>query len=293
MNIQFKARFWKTGKWFIGLFIVMFCFRLLYGYLSVDGNNLGDYNEDFFSSIENLRKNYASEKSKVAAPNQTNINYSTTQKFEKTASVKTKSAEFEQDQKAIKTKTKAYEAVIQYEQNIGQKGNRQLHLLIGVTPALFDSFYVDIQKIGVVKDIEITKVDKTNEYRQLNAKKVSIEKTLQSLNDLKSKGGQIADFVALNDKILEIEEKLQGLGVELGNFDTENEFCTVKLSLYEGATQKSISLIHRVKVALEWTIKYFLKLVFALFWAAALTFILLLLVDKLNVIKAVLSKYNE
>nr|GFD12335.1 hypothetical protein [Tanacetum cinerariifolium] len=101
---------------------------------------------------------------------------------------------------------------------------------------------------------EITKVDKTNEYRQLNAKKVSIEKTLASLNELKSKGGQISDFVSLNDKILEIEEKLQELGVELGNFDAENEFCTVKFSLYEGATEKSISFIHRLKVALEWTI---------------------------------------
>ena len=120
---------------------------------------------------------------------QMQANSASNQKFEKTASIKSKSSEFEADEKDIKEKTKAYNAVIQYEQNLGQKGNRQIHLLIGVNPEKFDAFYVDIQKIGVIKATEITKVDKTNEYRQLNAKKMSIAKTLQSLNDLKSKGG--------------------------------------------------------------------------------------------------------
>lgn len=61
----------------------------------------------------------------------------------------------------------------------------------------------------------ITKVDKTNEYRQLNAKKASLEKTLASLNDLKNKGGAISDFVSLHEKILEIETQIQELGVDL------------------------------------------------------------------------------
>lgn len=296
MQINFKTRFWNISKWFGGLFVLLFLFRLLYGYLVIDNNQSNDYSDNFFSSIDNLRKNYASEKVspyggvgdvQVAATTASN------QKFEKTASIKTKSSEFEQDEKLLKSKTKAYKAVIQYEQNLGQKKNRQIHLLIGVNPALFDSFYVDIQKIGVVKATEITKVDKTNEYRQLNAKKISITKTLQSLNELKSKGGQIADFVALNDKILEIEEKLQELGVELGNFDAENEFCTVKLSMYEGETEKNISFIHRIKVALEWTIEYFSLLVFASIGIVMSSFIALLIVDKLKIINTIRNKLNE
>src|SRR4029077_2293845 len=95
------------------------------------------------------------------------------------------------------------------------------------------------------------------EYRQLNAKKASLEKTLASLEELKSKGGQIADYISLHDKILEIETNLQELGVELGNFNSENEFCTVRFSLYEGATERKISLLKRSKTALEWTIKYY------------------------------------
>jgi hypothetical protein len=293
MTTNFKTRFWKTSRWFFGLFVLLFIFRMIYGYVAIDTNNSSDYSDNFFSSIDKLRKNYASEKTMMKTDVEASQNVTSNQKFEKTASIKTKTSEFEKDERQLKSKSKSYNAVIQYEQNLGQKGNRQIHLLIGVNPALFDSFYVDIQKIGVIKATEITKVDKTNEYRQLNAKKASIEKTLQSLNELKAKGGQIADFVALNDKILEIEEKAQELGVELGNFDAENEFCTVKLSMYEGATEKNVSFILRMKVALEWTIKYFAIIALTTLVLTVTIFVLLLIFDKLKIINAVNSKMNE
>lgn len=293
MKPTFKIRFRKLSIWFALLFFALFVFRFIYGFVAVDIGQIGGLGSDFFSSLNNIRKNYASEKFALSGNVQQQSNFSSNQKFEKTASIQTKSSEFEQDEKKIKAKTANFNAVIQYEQNTGQKGSRQIHLLIGVNPTLFDSFYVDIQKIGVVKSTEITKIDKTNEYKQLNAKKESFEKTLQSLLELKSHGGQIADFVSLHDKILEIEEKLQELGVELGNFDTENEFCTVKLSLYEGATTKSISLMQRIKISLEWTIKYFTVMVLSILALSITIFILLFIVDKLKIMNAVASKLNE
>lgn len=290
---NFKTRFWTTSRWFGGLFVLLFLFRLVYGYVVVDASTGSDYSDNFFGSISNLRKNYASENIAMKGDVQVASNLASNQKYEKTASIKTKTAEFEQDERVVKAKSKSFNAVIQYEQSLGKRGNRQIHLLIGVNPNLFDSLYLELKKIGDLKATEITKVDKTNEYRQLNAKKASIEKTLQSLNDLKSKGGQISDFVALNDKILEIEEKAQALGVELGNFDTENEFCTVKLSMYEGATEKNVSLLHRVKVALEWAIKYFAILAFTILVLSLTIFVLLIIVDKLKIINRIQSKLNE
>lgn len=293
MTTTFKTRFWKTSKWFAGLFIILFVFRLIYGYVATDNNIGNDYSGSFFNSIDNLRKNYASEKVAMKGDVQTASNVASNQKYEKTASIKTKTSELEKDEKLVKAKSKSFNAVIQYEQSLGQKGNRQIHLLIGVNPNLFDSLYFELKKVGVLKATEITKVDKTNEYRQLNAKKASIEKTLQSLNDLKSKGGEIADFVSLNDKILEIEEKAQELGVELGNFDTENEFCTIKLSMHEGATESNISFLQRVKVALEWTIQYFSIIVFTIFGVLLTVFVFLLIIDKLKVLNIITKKMNE
>lgn len=172
----FKTRFWKASKWFVAIFILFFAFRLLFGYVAPDNRNGNDYSDNFFGSIDNLRKNYASEKTAMKGDVQVSSNMASNQKFEKTASIKSKSSEFEKDERFLKSKTKAYNAVIQYEQKLGQKGNRQIHLLIGVNPLLFDGFYLDLQKIGVVKATEITKVDKTNEYRQLNAQKISLRR---------------------------------------------------------------------------------------------------------------------
>ena len=294
MNSNLKRRFLKISKWFALIFVLLFCFRILYGYIATDNNTGNDYSNDFFSSIDNLRKNYASEKIAMKGGDvQVSSNIASNQKFEKTASIISKTSEFAKDEKQIKGVVKSFNSIIQYEQNLGNEGSRQIHLLIGVNPNMFDNFYLAVKKIGVITATEITKVDKTNEYRQLNAKKTSIANTLQSLNDLKSKGGQISDFVTLNDKILETEEKFQELGVELGNFDAENEFCTVKLSLYEGATEQSISFIHRVKVALEWTIKYFALFVFGLFGLSLTVFILLLIIDKLKIMQNISGKFGE
>lgn len=292
MSANFKFRFWKTGRWFLGLFILLFVFRLIYGYVAADTGGDDDYSNNFFGSIGNIRKNYASENNMKGNVQMASA-IASNQKFEKTASVRAKTSEFEKDEEKLKVKVKQYSAIIQYEQNLGQKGNRQIHLLIGVNPAKFDSFYNEVQKIGVIKATQITKVDKTNEYRQLNAKKASIEKTLQSLNDLKAKGGQIIDFVALNEKIMEIEDRAQELGVELGNFDSENEFCTVKLSIYEGATEKKVPFLHRLKVAFEWTVKYFGFILFTTFGVVLTTFLMILIVDKLKVIPMINKKLSE
>ena len=289
---SFQSHFRNTCKWFAILFIALFVFRLIYGYAATDKGTTEDDSSDYFSSLGEVRKNYASEKFKKMEVQAASTMVSN-QKFEKTASIKTKSSEFEKEEKGIKAKTRDFNAVIQYEQNLGQKGQRQVHLLIGVNPILFDSFYVEMQKIGVVKATQITKVDKTNEYKQLNAKKTSLEKTLLSLQELKTKGGQIADYILLNDKILATEEQLQGLGVELGNFDAENEFCTVRLSLYEGATEKHISVLHRAKVAFEWAIKYTALLVFTLLGLSVTLLALLKIIDQLRLLQAIVTKLNE
>ena len=130
MNFKTKAR--KIFAWSLVLFIAMFLLRIIYGYISPETSSTHYYGDDFFSSLENVRKNYASEKIAMKADVQQKSAIAANQKFEKTASIKSKSSEFEKDERKVKATTKAYNAVIQYEQNIGQKGSRQIHLLIGV-----------------------------------------------------------------------------------------------------------------------------------------------------------------
>lgn len=280
-----KQRFLQLAKWSGGLFFLMLAGRLIYGYVATETLFSNDHTNNFFSSVDNLRKNYASENKSLKLADGQQATLNTSQKYEKTATVKSKTAQFEKDAGAIKNETKSFEGVIQYEQNTGNKGNRELHLLIGINPEKFDSFYLKVQDIGRITSTEITKIDKTNEYRQLNAKKASLEKNLLSLNELRSRSGAISDYVSLHDKILEIETRMQELGVELGNFDTENEFCTVRFSLFEGAEKKGISFMSRLKTATEWTIKYYAILTVSLLCLATAIFVLILIIDKLKILK--------
>ena len=226
-------KFKKSVLVFAIVFVGLFIFRLIYGYQNQIPSS-GDYYhlESIESDISVIRKrNYASIKYKTSnQPNKGNID----QKYEKIAQIRTKSSEFEHSESMVRTNIKSLNGLIQFEDKTGNEGNRRLSLTIGVPPENFEQLYLNLIKIGNVQERQITKKDKTNEYNELKAKKNSLEKIRQSLIDLKSKNGKINEYMLLENRILEIEQQLQELGVSLGDFDSENEFCTVKFTLSEG-----------------------------------------------------------
>ena len=287
MHDTSKTRFKKTFRQLLFGFVLLFIFRLLYGYTTVTDSDSLDIN--FVNETGSSSRNYATDKIALkktsmeppsgGQPQAKELN----QKYEKIASVRSKTSRFEQDEAQAKRRIKDFGAVIQYEQNSGNPGSRTMQLQVGIQPEKFDSFYLDIQKIGSVLSKQVTKTDKTNEYRQLNAQVTSLEKVRGALMDLKGKGGRIDEFIGLENRILEIEEQLQELGVKIGNYDEENEFCTVKFALQEGQ-QKKITFLHRLKVALEWAAKYYLIIITGLCVALFVANLLLIVLDKLGVL---------
>lgn len=261
MKVSDGFQWKKMLGWSLGFFVLLFICRLTYGYfypgIALENSvvNIASPGSDDYSIS---RKNYASEKIKTAPPaGAGQAGSGLTQKYEKIATLRSKSSRFAEDEAALKRTVKGFDAVIQYEQNTGNEGRRNLNLIIGVQPEKFDSFYVEIQKIGRIIARSVTKTDKTNEFLQLNAKRVSLEKIRNSLLDLKSRSGRIDEYIGLENRILEIEGQLQELGVQLGDYDEENEFCTIRFSMYEGEETR-ISLAQRLKVAFEWTVKFYL-----------------------------------
>jgi hypothetical protein len=264
-------------------FTLLFTFRLMYGYEKVIEDSVSFDNYFEYNSSE--KKNYASKEYSYKGESSQQTSATVDQKYEKIANINTTTNSFDEDEKLVRSKTDDFEAIIQYEQKSGNSGYRKLHMMIGVPPENFDTLYTCLIKIGHVQTKQISKKDKTNEYKELNARKTSLEKTLNSLIDLKTKSGKIEEFIELENRILSIEEQLQNLGVKLGDFDGQNEFCTVQFSLYEKSTT-IISLKHRVKVALEWTVKVYLKIIIniALFFVIAYFF--LWTIDKLKLLHA-------
>ncbi|MDZ4844074.1 MAG: DUF4349 domain-containing protein [Chitinophagales bacterium] len=301
---MFRKKLVKTSLIILLGFVLLFLFRLLYGYTSKHTDRDEEYFSDFFDGFDQTRKNYASEKYQYKAveyaPQVSQISnatqpkeFSVSQKYEKTATIKSKTQKFEEDDKKLNGEIKNFNGIIQYEQNSGGKGNRELHLLVGIQPEKFDSFYVAAKAIGNLRSTEITKVDKTSEYKNLNAKKTSLESMRESLIALKSQSGKIDEYINLQNRILDIEEQLQGLGVQLGDFSEENEFCTVRVSLLEGREPVPMSLMHRLKVAFEWTVTYYLQFLLIVALAVFSAFFLLLIIDKLKVLANILKKLNE
>jgi len=278
MKTIIRKKIKKIGLVLMGLFALMFVFRLIYGYQTVTATQT-DVLINLESNIDfNTRKNYASMKYKVGA-SQASLRID--QKYEKIADIKTYSTAFDADETAVRDKVIAFDGLIQFENKSGNSGYRQLDLVIGVPPEHFDSIYQNLVKIGNVQAKQITKTDKTNEYKELNAKKASLEKIRESLINLKEKGGKIEEFMQLENRILEIEQQLQELGVSLGNFDDENEFCTVKVTLSEGR-ELHIGLMQRLKVALEWTVKYYLMLMVGLCFMSLCAYLTALATEKLK-----------
>jgi len=273
---QLKKKIMLPALWLIAGFVLLFLFRLGYGYTNenMKGFEENEYVSDFLENVESVKKNYAIDKFKSDGkdqvkhvPSAAGSSAAIEQKFEKIASVKAKTDDFTKSEKHVRDAVKKYDAIIQYENNSGNPGDRNLQLSIGVPPEHFDNMIADVKKVGRIKSIDVTKEDKTNEYNALNAKRISLEKVRNTLLELNGKQGKIDEFIALSNRILEVEQELQDLGVSLGDFDSEHQFCTVRLSLTEGRFV-AISLMHRVKVALEWTINYYFLFTMILFFAS-------------------------
>jgi len=287
MKQTFNKRLKKLIFWLIVIFIALFIFRLIYGYTKTFDETPNQ--TQFFENISNSKRNYATKQYEVKSSTTNQSAIKVDQKYEKIAEIKTKSSNFEKEEKTSRETIKNLDALIQFEQRSGNKGYRKLNLAIGVPPENFDALYNQLITIGKVQAKQITKKDKTNEYKELNAKKQSLEKIRTSLIELKSKSGRIDEYMGLENRILEIEQQLQGLGVSLGDFDDENEFCTVQFSLLEGKEIK-IGLLQRIKVALEWTVKIYLRIMTTLFFLTLFAYLLLLGIDKLKIFERIVNR---
>ncbi|HEY3357910.1 MAG TPA: DUF4349 domain-containing protein [Polyangia bacterium] len=234
--------------WFAILFGGMFALRLGYGYAVTRGG--GDDGLPHFGGAWESRKNYASLKGGAAgAP------AAGGQKYEKIATLRSHSRDFGRDEQALRAAVPAHHGLIQFEQSAGLPGRRALSLAIGVPPEQFDPLLARVRQIGHLAAIEIHKADKTNEYKGLAAQRASLEKARAALVGLKARGGKLDELMGLEDKILDVEGKIQQLGVKLGEYDVENELITVRVSLEEQRAH-TVPLLGRVRTAAIWTVTY-------------------------------------
>lgn len=256
-------------------FAIFFLIRLGYGFYSKPNgevtNNRGNYmnqsrgylNFGFSSGVQNIAK---SKYGKIRSTSRAVVAPSFDQKYEKIANVGIETGDFDNDEKQLFDLIKTYEALIQYEKRSGLKKHRLLNLSLGVAPDKFEDIIKSLKTIGTLKSLEISKTDKTNEYKDLKAKQISLTKSKNALEALKNRDADVKDLITLEQRILGLEQQIQTLGVNLGDFDAEHEFVTVKAVLRENmkaVKTRDISIIQRSFVAFKWSVKYYALFLFA------------------------------
>jgi hypothetical protein len=212
---------------------------------------------DDSGGFEHEKHNYASQKT---AGRGTGID----QKYERVADVRAHSRAFDDDEAAIRTATAQQGGVIQLEHKQGLAGGRVLQLAVGVAPARFDGFVAAVRAIGAGAHLTIDKQDRTNTFKELAAKRAVLEATRDALIALKARTGSIEEMVALEDRILDVHQQIQTLGIALGEYDETNELCTVKVTLSEVRAPvdagPAIAFPRRVRIAFEWAVPFYLRL---------------------------------
>lgn len=226
---------------FKGLFYILLGYLLLvalhFVYLTLGGE--GDVSAREYSTMRSMKLEMPMAQSRSYA-NIATLSFkagdgavAVDQKYEKIGTLSSETEDYESDEQKTRTVVKEHNALIQEEAVNSTDSFRQLQLTLGVPPDSFDIIVAALKTVGKAGDFQVTKNDKTNDFLELKVKRATLEKARDSLVSLKSQGGKIDELVKLEQEILKLEDQIQGLGVQLGQFDKVNEFCTVRFNLTE------------------------------------------------------------
>lgn len=250
----------------MGVFFVLWMGRLTYLYVRPplsDFVQTSGYFPEFAVDVKNYASYERKGKFQKAETQPEGGSSGPEQKYEKIADLRAQSTRFDDNETQIRAAIKKYDGVVQYENLNGLAPMRSLQLAVGVRPESFDSAVAVFRKIGIESYFNVSKTDKTDEFNNLRAQRASWEAVRASLLELKKRPGNINELVTLENRLLEVEQELQRLGVQMGEFSEENELCTIKLTLAEGpaASAARPGFFDRLSTAFEW----------AALWYAALT----------------------
>ena len=222
--------------------------------VSINSDNRQSGKKNYATKKISVEKGYVSKDSGELTP-------TIEQKYEKIANVYSQTKAFDKDLTNLQALISNYNAVVQYQNLSGVEGNRVIDLSIGVDPEKFDAFLTEIKKISELQNFNVSLIDKTSEFKDLNVERESLEKMRDALKALKNRSGKVNEYIDLEARILEVERQIQDTGVKLGDFSQENEFSTVRLTLSEvRSVTIRIDIIGVGVISMKWTVGAYLFL---------------------------------
>ena len=256
---------------FIISFIVLFTARAIYDFNTFQDTDITS-NYNIYYPSEKIGsfevKNYASQRVEYNAAGSASV---LDQKYERIASIVSKTVDYDNDLARFQEVLEANKAVVQMEDSRGLPGSRRVDLVIGVRPDSFDQMREAVLTIGRIISSTATIVDKTYEYRQMIAEKETLERRRKSYEELKTRGGSISELLQLEDKIIEVDIMIQQQLVGLGEYSDDNALCTINFSLYEGSVA---SISRKLWNALLWSVAVYAAFIGIILFVGFVSFIL-------------------
>jgi hypothetical protein len=282
----------KVLLWLVAIFAVLTVLRLIYVYVTdCDVNQYYSYASSSTALVDStmagegdtggkaggvfestyFSRNFAIQKEEAApqsAPVQAGGQIE--QIYEKIATMENSTKNYDTDEAKLKDTIKQQQAVTQKEQITGLKGNRVLYMTIGISPDKFDTFVDLLKAIGKMRQFDISKADRTGDYKVLMAKKAALQETKRSLMELKKHNGKIEELIELETKIYETGKEMQALDLDIGAFEGGKNYCTVRFTLKEEIVRKP-AFMGRLLSSSGWSLIKMLQ-------AAAIVFFSLLII---------------
>jgi hypothetical protein len=189
------------------------------------------------------------------------------QVYEKSAHLATGTAEFADDEAAVRAALKQYGATVTNETASGLAPSRRLTLEVGVHPDQFDGLVEELRQVGYLESVTVQQRDRTEEFRRLHAQRQVLRKHLDAIAKLRSGDRKLTveEELKLEQKVQDIEKELQSLGGQLGDLLGKDSVYQIYLGLSEyqpgSRLDRTYTLPRRVGNAFLWAVPWWFAIV--------------------------------
>jgi hypothetical protein len=141
---------------------------------------------------------------------------------------------FDYDTAKVHAAVESHKGEIFTYKKSGIEPTRRLVREIGVHPDKFDDLVEKLRAVGTLSGISVEQKDRTHEFRNLHSQRQTLKKHLEAINKLREgKTLSLDDALRLEQKIQDLEEKIQSLGVQFGDLLGKESYYHVHVTLTE------------------------------------------------------------
>ena len=150
-----------------------------------------------------------------------------------------------------------YNAVVTSSDESTYNNNRHyLYLTVRVPSGQFHDFMNGSSVLGAVRNQSINRTDITKTYNDHTIEADALKIQLTRLQEMLAKAETIEDMLAIEDRLLNVETRLNQLNSAIDNMDMDVAYSTVNISIneviqYSPGTKKDATFLDRLKIAFE------------------------------------------